>query len=367
MTEQEDRSFTELIPGLPEDISLLCLNRIHHSSHNISSQVCKKWRNLIRNKNFYYQRRRNGLTRKYACFVQLLPGQTENESDSSSKPSSHQPRYGLSLFDPTIGSWTRLDNPFPKYPDGCLPLFSQVASTEGKLVVMGGWDPHTCKPIRDVFLYDFTAASWTQCADMPQTTSFFAAGASEGKVYVAGGHDENKNALKSTWIFDVEKNEWSGESGQMSEERDECEGLMIGSEFWVISGYGTETQGVFKASADVYDIGSGKWRRVEDVWSTNNKSPRGCVGLVKDKGGLVRWDELDAVIRVGTCGLEIGDWAVVTGSGYQGGPHGFYLVDKNKSKSEGNGGRGEYGKLIKIEDISNEFCGIVQSGCCMEI
>ncbi|PIN20429.1 hypothetical protein CDL12_06899 [Handroanthus impetiginosus] len=346
----DDEEVTELIPGLPEELALECLTRLHYSAHRVSSQVCKRWRDLLQSKDLYYHRKQIGFTQKAACLVQALPVQLQSES----KPMG-QPRYGISLFDPVTLSWDRIA-PVPKYPDG-LPLFCQVISTEGKLILMGGWDPSSWEPVRDVFVYEFTTQRWTQCAHMPSVRSFFAAGAVEGKVIVAGGHDESKNALNSTWGFDIKKNEWS-ELSRMSEERDECEGVAIGSEFWVVSGYGTEAQGAFKSSAEVYEIGSGEWRRVEDAWGVS-RCPRSCVEVGRGKNGnsLMCLAEADAAVQVGACGVELGEWTLVTGAAYQGAPHGFYLMDRKEGRNC---------KLIKI-NVPDEYSGFVQSGCCVEI
>ncbi|KAK4486587.1 hypothetical protein RD792_006838 [Penstemon davidsonii] len=348
MMDEQLGSFTELIPSLPEELALECLTRLHYSAHRVSSMVCKRWRHLLHSKDFYYHRKKTGFTHRSACLVQALPVQ------SGSKPTA-QPRYGISLFDPVTGIWDRVD-PVPRYSNG-LPLFCQVSSTEGKLVVMGGWDPSSWEPVRDVFVYEFTTRRWTQCVDMPSTRSFFAVGAVEGKVLVAGGHDESKNALSTTWVFDVKKNEWT-ELTRMSEERDECEGVVSGSEFWVVSGYETETQGMFKSSAEVYDFGSGEWRWVENAWRVS-RCPRSCVGVVggKNETSVICWADLDPAVQVGACGLDLGDRTLVTGSAYQGAPHGFFLLDKKQ---------GQTGKLMKI-NVPDEFSGFVQSGCFVEI
>ncbi|KAH6812747.1 hypothetical protein C2S51_021765 [Perilla frutescens var. frutescens] len=347
-----DQEWTELIPGLPEELGLECLTRLHYSAHRLASRVCKRWRHLLQSKDFYYHRRETGFTHKVACLVQALPAQT------GSKPTG-QPRYGISLFDPVTRGWDRVD-PVPKYPDG-LPMFCQLASTEGKLVVMGGWDPSTWEPVRDVFVYEFTTRRWAQCADMPSTRSFFAMGAAGGRVVVAGGHDESKNALSSAWVFDVKEGAWAeAAAGGMSEERDECEGVVVGSEFWVVSGYGTETQGGFKSSAEVYDMaGGGGWRTVEGAWPVS-RCPRSCVGVKRGGNGisLVCWAEAEAeaAVQVGVCGVEIGRrWTLVTGAAYQGAPHGFYLREE-----------GQNGKLTKV-NVCDEYAGYVQSGCCVEI
>ncbi|KAF5735711.1 Galactose oxidase/kelch repeat superfamily protein [Tripterygium wilfordii] len=338
---------TELIPGLPEELGLECLTRLPYTAHRFASRVCRRWSRLLLSKEFYYHRKKYGYTHKIACLVQARKA----VSTDRVKPGG-SPDYGITVFDSVSHSWERLD-PVPDYPNG-LPLFCQLASCEGKLVVMGGWDPDSYNPITDVWVYDFATQRWTRGKDMPSKRSFFAIGAFAGRVYVAGGHDENKNALKTGCVYDLGGNEWS-ELAQLSRERDECEGVVIGEEFWVLSGYGTESQGEFVGSADVYDFSSGQWRPVEGVWEAGG-CPRTCVGVGKD-GQLVNWAELDPAVRVGICGVTLGSRALVTGSGYQGGPHGFYMMEM----------RG--GQNSKLEDInvSDEFLGFVQSGCSVEI
>jgi len=342
---------TELIPGLPDEIALECLTRLHYEAHAVGSHVCRRWRRLLQSREFYYHRKKNGFTRTGVCFVQSLPVYPEPDR-SGSKPEK-QPKYGLSVFDPVTNNWDQID-PVPKYPDG-LPLFCQVASTEGKLVVMGGWNPVNWEPLRDVFVYEFTTRRWTQRVDMPSTRSFFAAGACDGKVYVAGGHDESKNALKSAWVYDIKEDEWA-ELTQMSDERDECEGVVIGSEFWVVSGYDTDSQGRFKDDAEVFDIGTGAWRRVEGVWRVS-RCPRSCVA-VGQNGNFTSWDLYEPGVQVATCGVDLGDRVLVTGSAYQGAPLAVYVVGKTD--------QGQNGKSIKI-DVPNEFSGFVQSACLVEI
>ncbi|KAI3696893.1 hypothetical protein L6452_29498 [Arctium lappa] len=342
---------TELIPGLPHEIALECLTRLQYGAHAVASHVCRRWRRLLQSPEFYYHRKQNGFTRKVACFVQSLP--IHSESVGSNEKPAKNPKYALSVFDPITGIWTRID-PVPKYADG-LPLFCQVASSEGKLVVMGGWNPVSWEPLRDVFVYEFTTRRWTQRVDMPSTRSFFAAGACDGKVYIAGGHDENKNALRSAWVYDIGSDEWT-ELTQMSEERDECEGVFIGSEFWVVSGYDTDSQGRFKDSAEVLETSTGTWRRVESAWGVS-RCPRSCVSFGQN-GNFTSWDDSEPAVQVGTCGVDLGDRSLVTGSAYQGAPQAVLVVEKTN--------QGQNGKFVKV-DVPDEFSGFVQSGCLVEI
>ncbi|XXG82559.1 hypothetical protein AAC387_Pa10g0479 [Persea americana] len=102
--------------------------------------------------------------------------------------------YRLSVFDTPVGKWECL----PIYPDG-LPLFYQLVGLQGKPVVMGGWDPSSWDLVRHVFVYDFMKREWRQGRDMPTAQSFFMTGVVDDRwVVVVGGHNDNKNALKTT-------------------------------------------------------------------------------------------------------------------------------------------------------------------------
>ncbi|KAE8700918.1 RNA binding,RNA binding isoform 1 [Hibiscus syriacus] len=335
----------ELIPGLPEELGLECLTRFHYSTQRIAALVCRRWQQIIQSRHFYYLRKRTGHTQKAVCLIQLRTGGFDSDG---SKPVG-QPRYGITVFDPVGGIWGRVD-PVPKYPYG-LPLFCQMTSTEGKLVVMGGWDPSSYDPVRDVFIYDFTTQRWRQGKQMPGTRSFFAAGGFEGRVVVAGGHDENKNALNTTWEYDTKRDEWT-ELTMMSQERDECHGMVIGSEFWVVSGYRTDNQGGFEESAELMDLRTGQWSRVEEVWKAS-QSPRSCVGVGKDNT-LFFWGYRGSRIRVGACAVPLGECTFVSGSAYQGGQQEFFLVDRHEEK-------------FKSIHVPVQFSGFVQSGCSVDI
>ncbi|KAL3719830.1 hypothetical protein ACJRO7_004761 [Eucalyptus globulus] len=135
------------------------------------------------------------------------------------------------------------------------PRYSITAfDLENGLVALGGWDLATYEPVADVFAYNFAArggGGGGVGVPMPRRASFFAVGAHSGRVYVAEGHNEGKNKLRSAWAYDVGRGEWA-ELPPMSHGRDKCEG----QSFWVVSGYRTEDQGRFEGGAEVYDFGT---------------------------------------------------------------------------------------------------------------
>ncbi|KAK1259040.1 F-box/kelch-repeat protein [Acorus gramineus] len=340
---------SDLIPGLPEEIAIECLIRLTYKSHHLARRVSKSWRSLIDGPDLYLLRRQSSQTHTVACLVQALS--SSNAEPTSAKPSRTTTAYGVTVFDSISNDWELLP-PIPIYPHG-LPLFCQVVGTEGKLIVLGGWDPISWDPVKDVWVYDFRLGSWRRGSDMPCARSFFAAGAVDGVVYVSGGHDASKNALRTASAYDVGKDVWVG-LAEMGEGRDECEGVVVGKEFWVVGGYGTDAQGRFVGSAEVLGLGGGDggWRRVEGVWA-EGRCPRGCVGVGGDgERGVVSWADADAAVRVGTCAVRVGDCTVLTGSVSPGEGNGVVLV------------RG--GKREAVE-VPGEFSGFVLCGCSVEI
>lgn len=92
--------------------------------------------------------------------------------------------------------------------------------------------------------------------------------------------------------MDIGADEWT-ELPEMTKERDECVGSVVGSEFWVVSGYATQTPGKFKRSAKSFELGTGEWTLPQDMWVVT-QSPTTCG--VWGNGAFVSWAEIDPVV-----------------------------------------------------------------------
>ncbi|RVW77600.1 F-box/kelch-repeat protein [Vitis vinifera] len=158
----------------------------------------------------------------------------------------------------------------------------------------------------------------------------------ERVVYVAGGHDGEKNALKSALVYNVAKDEWAP-LPDMARERDECKGVFHRGKFHVIGGYCTEMQGRFERSAEAFDFANWEWDKAEEDFLEDSTCPRTCV----DGGDM-------------GCTCVMRGKLLVIGCRSFGDAHVAYMLDL---KSHG------WRKLVAAE----EFCGHVQSGCCLEI
>lgn len=197
---------------------------------------------------------------------------------------------------------------------------------------------------------------------------FGCAGSNYGRmVYVAGGHDGEKNALKSVLVYDVANNEWVP-LPDMAKERDECKGVFLNGKFHVIGGYCTETQGRFERSAEAFDFASWQWDEVEEEFLGAATCPRTCVEgdemcMYMCHGGEVVALQDSKRRTVAKMPAEIGHTAYVSawkgkllviGCRRFGEAHVAYILECKSRR---------WRKLV----VPEEFCGHVQSGCCLEM
>ncbi|KAK9288019.1 hypothetical protein L1049_016464 [Liquidambar formosana] len=314
----------DVIPGLPDDIALECLVRVPYRFHSTMKWVCRGWRTLIAHPSFYHERRRLRTAEHLVCLVQALPSplpppppppprdsttddcinnitintakEVEEElhhhhhhhplyggqDDAEDERQLHcpPPLYGLSIYNASRHTWHRM-MPNCGFGSSGIPMFCHCVALPscGKLLLLGGWDPTSLEALPDVYVLDFIGGGFRRAASMSVGRSFFACAAvGPSTVYVGGGHDNQKNALRSAEVYDADADEWRTLPA-MAVERDECQGLCWEGDpdgrFWVVSGYSTESQGRFRSDAECYDPATGCWSRVDGVWPFPSMSPRG--------------------------------------------------------------------------------------------
>ncbi|KAL5729389.1 hypothetical protein ACHQM5_002355 [Ranunculus cassubicifolius] len=360
----------ELIPGLPDDLGRECLVRLPYNDFPKFFEVCKTWKTEIESDQFHQQRKSTGLTRALIILTQAAD-QNHNSSLSTAKKNPPPPAYNLTVYEPEAGSWDRLPA-IPGYPNG-VPLFCQCAGIGRYLVVIGGWNPTTWISSSSVNIYDFVTGTWRSGSDMPgPSRSFFGCASDSNRtVYIAGGHDDEKNALRSALKYDVIDDKWVP-LPDMANQRDECKGIFHDRKFQVIGGYCTESQGKFERHAEVFDVDTWKWCHVESDLLTTGMCPRNCV--VDDKGRLFRcyggsvavlddstWRDVTKLpddVRVGPFLLMWREKIFVVGSDKFGGRHstcGFEVTGDNSNT-----------RWTKVETPFG-FTGNVQARCSLEI
>ncbi|KAE9616142.1 hypothetical protein Lal_00017647 [Lupinus albus] len=290
----------DLILGLPDDIARECLIRISYQQFPTVASVCKGWKTEIESPAFRRQRRSTGHAQKILIMVQAR-AEPEKYRTGSTKPMSNLV-YFLSVFEPETGKWTELPPP-PGFESG-LPMFCQLAGIGPDLVLIGGLDRVSWKASNSVFIYNMFTAEWRRGSHMPGVARNFFGCVSDSQriVFVAGGHDDDKNALKSVLAYDVMSDLWVS-LPNMATERDECKAMFRRGRLHIVGGYPTESQGLFGKSAEVFDFAMWQWSTLEGFLDCA-MCPR---TLVDDYGGDK--DEIIYICRHGELMMTMKDSA----------------------------------------------------------
>ncbi|XP_065047927.1 F-box/kelch-repeat protein At1g15670-like [Musa acuminata AAA Group] len=367
----------ELMPELPEEIARECFIRVPFDAFRTVRAVCKLWKHDLESPSFHRLRKSAGLARPVVALAQCDP--TPLPADKAKQQSSHSPLlYRISLFEPSTGAWSS-PPPIPGRSHG-LPLFCQLAAVGRELVVVGGWDPRTWATSDEVRIYDLVSGAWRRGARMPgPRRSFFACAASEEHrtVFVAGGHDESKNALRSALAYDVAADAWV-HLPDMERQRDECRGVFARGAFHVVGGYPTEAQAQFTRSAEAFEVATWRWGAVEEGKLEEAACPRtyvvgsdgraymcrqgGQVTVLREEDGGA-WRRLPNLPGDLRAALQLVTWEgalMVLGLWAKGGAQVAYVLDLTE---EGEGKRLQWRKV----ETPREFSGHVQSACCLEI
>jgi hypothetical protein len=280
-------AMSDLIPGLPEDVARECLLRLGFDQLPAARRVSRGWKAEVESP-FHHRLRQ---PRPLLALAQARPPLVDS-GPARKYAASAGYSYRLVLHDLAAGTWT----PLPDFPgargSGGLPLFCQLAAVgEGlsaKLLVLGGWDPETWAPTAAVHVYDFLSGVWRRGADMPPPRrSFFACAAVGGRVFVAGGHDAEKNALRSAAAYDAEADAWAA-LPDMARERDEARGVRAGGgRFVALGGYPTEAQGRFAGSAEAFDPATWSWGPVRERVIEDGACPRTCCAAAAAGNGMM--------------------------------------------------------------------------------
>lgn len=198
-TSRRERSRTQspFIPGLPDDIAIACLVRVPRSSYQNLRLVSRSWNRLLTSNFFYSLRKKCGTIEEFVYVI---------------RRDGHQ-KLTWQAYDPIYQLWL----PLPPIPSE----FSEVIGFECAvlsgcyLYLFGGKDP-VKGSLRRVIFYNARTNKWHRAPAMQRKRHSFGACVINNRLYVAGGECEGtEGALKSTEVYDPNKNRWSTVSEMM--------------------------------------------------------------------------------------------------------------------------------------------------------
>ncbi|KAH7436382.1 hypothetical protein KP509_05G017100 [Ceratopteris richardii] len=259
-----------LIPGFPDEVSLLCLAKISLALHPVASCVSRAWRNALKSSVLYDLRERVGL-QEHRIFI-FAPSKRGLLSRKLTQ---------FYLIDAILLKCRPLPPPpfLGRYPHrfhcDVISLGRQVS-----VVRMCCGSLSDCP--EDVFCFDVVCGVWcTLPPSMLERRASFASACVDGYVYAAGG-DAGRDCvdLKSAERFNLLNKQWE-KIADMKNERYLAAGVVLKGSFCVLGGCQMTREGIctMHDSAEVWDPSKEEWKFMPTMWPNDMRR----VAAVKGK------------------------------------------------------------------------------------
>jgi N-acetylneuraminic acid mutarotase len=176
----------------------------------------------------------------------------------------------VKVYSPGTDSWTE---------GAAIPTrrrYPCVIELNGKMYVIGGWDP--CSSKNEV--YDPVSNSWATMADMPTARGFAAGAAIGGKIYIIGGESSGGFATSLIEVYDPQSNSWSTmvQSAFATWPRPRAAAVCAtGGRIYVMGGrdpeYNEVSKGVFE-----YDPAANSWQAMQPLQTAKREACAAVIG-----------------------------------------------------------------------------------------
>ncbi|CAM8905675.1 unnamed protein product [Rhodiola kirilowii] len=253
-----------LIPGLPDDVALICLAKISHGFLGVLECVCKRWRDVIHSEDYASYKLAKGWC---GDWLFVLTEGSENY---------------WSAYDPNADRWHTLPR-MPTCYQGPHFGFSCVSVCNRFLVIGGTYvgpcDSRLSIVTNQVFSFDPFKQQWNQIASMSTPRRDFACSVICGKVYVGGGCNSLfTGGLSSAEVYDPIKDRWE-DLPTMLNPRADCYGVSYNNKFCVLS---NKLDLSDQKTVEVYNPCDRCWCTVHDEWKLPTKLQSGII-VINDR------------------------------------------------------------------------------------
>eukprot|EP00249_Psilotum_nudum_P003103 c16430_g1_i1 orf=192-1280(-) len=177
-----------LIPGLPDDLAILCLVRVPRRYHHLLQGVCRRWREFLWSELFCTVRKRLGLAEGW--IYALIRDISEC--------------LHWYVLDPTQWKWREL----PGMPAVCSRRYGMTCEVVGRKLYLIGGCGRFDDPTNEVHVYDPLQNRWKEAAGMRTARCHCVSGVLDGRVYSIGGSSLTSGDLTSWEVYDSCTDQW---------------------------------------------------------------------------------------------------------------------------------------------------------------
>ncbi|KAK1550062.1 hypothetical protein Q3G72_013022 [Acer saccharum] len=238
--DAEDKS-QPLIPGLPEEISELCLLYLPYPYQALVRSVSSSWNRAITDPGFVLARKSLSLSLPY-LFVFAFQKSTA--------------RIQWQALDPRSGRWFVLP-PMPCSKAVCSSCACASLPRQGKLFVLGGMRSDTGAAMQTTFVYRSSTNQWSEASPMKTARSYLTAGNVNGKIMAVGGCGaDGIEMVTAVECYNPDNDTWT-EVSKLRTELSKYDSAVIGSSMYVTEGWTWPF--MFSPRGTVYDAKTDRW------------------------------------------------------------------------------------------------------------
>lgn len=248
-----------LMPGLPDDVALLCLVRVHHSSLPVLKCVNRRLKKLISSEKFREGRRHVNANAEFLYAIDSAQGLADQK---------------LKFLEPENCKWVVVSSLTRGMAENFLSGF-RMESIESEILIIGG-NKHSqtlfeSVPSSEVWKFDTVSRVWEQGCSMLQPRAHFAAARYGLKVFVAGGSTRGPSSsdLREAEVYDSKTRTWQA-LPPMRYTRGLCVGVCLRGRFVVI---GSRPRSEAALSIEIFDPATSLWTLFEEALPGPRDSP----------------------------------------------------------------------------------------------
>ncbi|GAV77882.1 Kelch_1 domain-containing protein, partial [Cephalotus follicularis] len=236
-----------LIPGLPDEISELCLLHLPYPYQALVRSVSCSWNRAVTDPAFILSKKSLSLSLPYIFVF------ASNKSTA---------RIQWQALDPRSGRWFVL-SPMPCPKAACPSAFACTSLPRlGKLFVLGGMDSATETSMQSTIIYRTSTNQWSVASPMLTPRSFFAAGSVKGKIMAVGGSGPSiSDSISAVECYDPKTDTWKG-AAKLRMGLARYDSAVVGHRMYVTEGWTWPF--MFSPRGGVYDIEKDTWQEMKD-------------------------------------------------------------------------------------------------------